>query len=391
MWAMCIYRAHLYHAVPIPGNGKTANSLHIVLNKQLPTDQETSIYYCPLSSTTDPNVADALSKGNGFRFSIKASYDNPFKRIVGIDMQWISTFKDDKEILLFNQAIPYFPIHSTKHAEALTDPLYHFAARSRIDKCTLLERLKVPLSDKKWQPFVISSRCHSRLDVHKITAADTLEADDRDPERWFWAVLTPTRYPHECECYFEIIEGASKINKNHLKELGRLHRSMWTSETNDYFFREMQVILDEQQYDAHFFEPFADHKGLTFMFIKSPVRAMYLRVLDQVEHMVYDENTRMFMPYSSNVLSIMELEASYHAYAQTDGLLNNCYMRCFSQDSGNGHDYYVRYTKREDGAILMDQMRADTKQAVSIVRQNAKKQPQRDEEVILYYGRSFHQ
>ena len=138
-WALTLYRAHLYHAVPVPGNGKLTHSLYHGLTKLFAVGQETPIYYGPFSTTLDINVANSFSKGVGLRFLLKASYSNPLKRCVGIDMQWISCFKNEKEILLLNQVIP---IQSTKNFEEDSTALMkHFLN-------TLLER-KTEIVDKE--------------------------------------------------------------------------------------------------------------------------------------------------------------------------------------------------------------------------------------------------
>ena len=114
-WANTMYQAHLYHAVPIPTkNGRLTRSIYHGLTKLFTVDQEMPIYYGPFSTTLDENVANSFSKNTGLIFLIKSSYANLFKLCVGIDMQWISCFKNEKEILLFNQVIP---IESTTNFE----------------------------------------------------------------------------------------------------------------------------------------------------------------------------------------------------------------------------------------------------------------------------------
>ena len=74
-------------------------------------DATVPTYHGPFSTTTSADVADGFADGHGLIFSVKGSYSNPIRFILGIDMIRISCFKHEREILLYSQTLP---IKSTK-------------------------------------------------------------------------------------------------------------------------------------------------------------------------------------------------------------------------------------------------------------------------------------
>merc|ERR1719204_2421330 len=99
-----MYKAHLYHAVPITTAGRAAHpSVYHGLNKLFLVDRETPKYHGPFSTTLGIHVANRFANGEGLLFTILGSYANPFKRCVGIAVDWISCFGNEQEVLLFDQ------------------------------------------------------------------------------------------------------------------------------------------------------------------------------------------------------------------------------------------------------------------------------------------------
>lgn len=93
-------------------------------------------YQGPLSTTKSRHVAGTFCKNTGLIFLLQASYLNPLRFIVGIDMTRISCFKHEQEILLFSQTLP---IKSTKtfadDDEVLVD-LLMFSVKSTKEQIT---------------------------------------------------------------------------------------------------------------------------------------------------------------------------------------------------------------------------------------------------------------
>ena len=81
--------------------------------------KDNPIYYGPTSTTDLSNVAENFSKGVGIIWKLGSSYYNPYKFIKGINVSWISCFKEESEIMLFNMKLP---ISSTKNYE---DDIYN--------------------------------------------------------------------------------------------------------------------------------------------------------------------------------------------------------------------------------------------------------------------------
>ena len=60
------------------------------------------------------NVAESFSSGKGLIWTLKSSYLDIFRLVIGINVTWISCFKNESEVLLYNQ---YLPIISTRNFE----------------------------------------------------------------------------------------------------------------------------------------------------------------------------------------------------------------------------------------------------------------------------------
>ena len=108
-WARTIYRASLRHAVPIPihkDHQKGAQWLYHGLSLLFRMDRESPTYFGPFSTTLSVAVSDSFSNQKGLRLHIKSGYEDSMTRCLGIDMQSISCFKNEKEVLLVDQPIP---------------------------------------------------------------------------------------------------------------------------------------------------------------------------------------------------------------------------------------------------------------------------------------------
>ena len=108
-WAMGLYRTHLYHAVPIPtapGSKSKPCRLYHGLSQLFTVNSDLPVYYGPISTTVAVNVATKFSGEQGLMWLIQPSYANPLKIVVGINVDWVSVFKHEREVLLYNQCLP---------------------------------------------------------------------------------------------------------------------------------------------------------------------------------------------------------------------------------------------------------------------------------------------
>ena len=116
-WAINLYRASLYHSMPIPRIDHNINkpcSIYHGLNNVFIVDEQVPIYNGPISTTLTNSVARTFSEEKGLLWTITPSYANLFRFIIGIQVAWISQYKNEAEILLVNQ---YLPIGSTQNFE----------------------------------------------------------------------------------------------------------------------------------------------------------------------------------------------------------------------------------------------------------------------------------
>ena len=108
-WALGIYRTHLYHAKPVPtafGSTNQPCRLFHGLNTLFLVSHELPVYNGPFSTTISKNVARTFCKDQGLLFVIQPSYVNPLRFCLGISMTWISSFKHEQEVMLYNEYLP---------------------------------------------------------------------------------------------------------------------------------------------------------------------------------------------------------------------------------------------------------------------------------------------
>eukprot|EP01084_Bolivina_argentea_P214726 364516_1 len=116
-WALQMYKTSLFHATPIPRYNlqtKAPQPLFHGLNRVFVLTNPRPKYNGVTSTSLEQSVAHSFTNGAGLLWTIKASYANKFKFVVGIAVEWISQHKNEREILLMDQ---YFPISSVKNFE----------------------------------------------------------------------------------------------------------------------------------------------------------------------------------------------------------------------------------------------------------------------------------
>jgi len=69
-------------------------------------DVESPTYFGPFSTTVSQHASDVFSQKRGLRIDIQSLYEDTMKRCLGINMQFISSFKHEQEVLLVDQPIP---------------------------------------------------------------------------------------------------------------------------------------------------------------------------------------------------------------------------------------------------------------------------------------------
>ena len=133
-WAMGLYRAHLYHDAPIPtASGSTTKPCRLYhgLNQLFTVSSEMPVYFGPFSTTIARTVASTFCDEKGLIWLIQSSYVNPLKIVVGINVDWISGFKHEREVLLYNQCLP---IQETETFDDNSDILMNHFIRSLISR-----------------------------------------------------------------------------------------------------------------------------------------------------------------------------------------------------------------------------------------------------------------
>ena len=179
-WAMGLYRAHLYHDKPIPvASGSTSKPCRLWhgLNQLFTVSREMPVYFGPISTTIAKSVASTFCNNQGLIWLIQSSYANPLKLVVGINVDWISGFKHEREVLLYNQCLP---IEKTETFDDDSNILMNHFIRSLISrespiikKDAFYKQLGVGL-DAKW----MHSICDHDL-IFESTECSNLRVVDR--------------------------------------------------------------------------------------------------------------------------------------------------------------------------------------------------------------------
>ena len=132
-WAMGLYETFLYHAVPIEKeSGKSSPcKLYHGLSRMFMMTHELPVYNGPFSTTIAKSVATTFCNEQGLIWMIQSTFANPLRFCVGISVEWISGFKHEREVLLYNQ---FLPIQKTETFDDDIDVLvdhFLFSLRAR--------------------------------------------------------------------------------------------------------------------------------------------------------------------------------------------------------------------------------------------------------------------
>eukprot|EP01084_Bolivina_argentea_P226735 382957_1 len=120
-WGIILYKTILYHAQPIIRasiNSKYPAALYHGLNNIFVIHEKIPYYHGPISTTTASSVAETFCDNKGLIWELKTSYDDRFRTVTGVEMDWISAYGNESEILLYNQ---YLPITATVKNFSNTD------------------------------------------------------------------------------------------------------------------------------------------------------------------------------------------------------------------------------------------------------------------------------
>eukprot|EP01084_Bolivina_argentea_P123314 218534_1 len=165
-WAMQLYKTFTFHAKPIPRwstNSTKPLSLFHGLNMVFVLDNALPIYHGPVSTTLKETVAHSFSQGKGLLLTIRPSYSNKFKFVIGISMSWISHHKHEEEVLLYNQ---YIPIQRTQTFDTRVD--------SNVDHLlySLMSYKKTILDSKQFYKVIglADRKLHEKLNSEWIDA-----------------------------------------------------------------------------------------------------------------------------------------------------------------------------------------------------------------------------
>ena len=112
-WALQLYKTNLFHGRPLPRFKNTSKApvrIYHGLNNKFVINQSFPMYHGPLSTSIQQTVAQSFSDENGLIWNIQGSYSNLLKLLIGIQLDWISQYKHEEEILLYNA---YLPIKNT--------------------------------------------------------------------------------------------------------------------------------------------------------------------------------------------------------------------------------------------------------------------------------------
>eukprot|EP01083_Nonionella_stella_P173197 596699_1 len=116
-WALTLFKTMLYHSKPlntISSKSIKPKTLYHGLSDVFILDDSCPFYYGPISTTSDVSVALRFSNGAGLRWDIVVSYSNPFRYVYGLEVDRISCYREENEVLLCNS---HLPISSTQNYE----------------------------------------------------------------------------------------------------------------------------------------------------------------------------------------------------------------------------------------------------------------------------------
>ena len=163
-WAMTLYRVHLRSAVPISpvSASKTKpRPLYTGFNILLSLGHELGAYYGPLSTTKSVNVASNFSKGNGQIYKYGSSYANTLRRTLGIDMESVSCYPQEQEVMLYHSVVPIqsTTTQSNDASELVNHLLFSLKARDTpiVNKDAFYKKLGIKWTSS-WIPLILSHK-----------------------------------------------------------------------------------------------------------------------------------------------------------------------------------------------------------------------------------------
>ena len=193
-WAMGLYQAHLYHAAPIQAaSGKSRpRRLYHGLNRLFTMSRELPVYFGPFSTTIAKEVAETFSNKQGLIWLIQSTYANPLKFCIGIPMGWISCFKREQEVLLYNQ---YLPIQKTETFDDDTEVLVKhllFSLKSRalpiVETETFWKQLGIRFNTE-WIPKILDHKL-----LYKVSECKDMTIIERLRDELHVAFFEMTHY-----------------------------------------------------------------------------------------------------------------------------------------------------------------------------------------------------
>ena len=131
-WARQLYSTALFHAKHIPRVGMSCAALFHGLSMVFVLDEALPVYNGQLSTSLERTVGERFSKGEGLLWKIQPQYNNKFKFIVGICVEWLSQYDNEREVLLINQHLPI--VSTTNFDENIENNVDHLLESLRLYK-----------------------------------------------------------------------------------------------------------------------------------------------------------------------------------------------------------------------------------------------------------------
>ena len=139
-------------------------------------------YQGPFSTTDSKNVANTFCKNKGLIFSLKGSYSNPIRFILGIDMIRISCFKHEREILLYSQTLPIKATETfADDDETMINHLMHSLQSTTTpinDSKAFLRKMGIQFKSQ-WIPLILKHPLFERESKYKLQNGKKMIVCDR--------------------------------------------------------------------------------------------------------------------------------------------------------------------------------------------------------------------
>eukprot|EP01084_Bolivina_argentea_P033238 61505_1 len=230
-WAIMFYKTILFHGQPIAMQSAAKKSkptiLYHGLNNIFIINEQTPMYHGPISTTKADSVAERFCDSRGLIWYLTPSYFNPFKSLYGVDVDWISQFGEESEILLYNSFLPISKtINFSKTAEGMINQLIH---QLKVYKSKIVNVNKFYMAIG----FILDPEWIDKLKTHKLLY-DSVKYDDettviqRLVQELNVIELTPLFIVHSTK--FKL------INVKANKAFGMSDYGLYVSKKNDTYF-----------------------------------------------------------------------------------------------------------------------------------------------------------